>query len=273
MPWTDGLDETALGHAKLNGWQPEGNAEEIARAAVVRHMEASRQLGADPKQFVRLPADANDAEGYQRLYDVLGAAKDPKDYAFADVRFKDGSPVEDAFAEQLRATAAKLHLSPAQAAELAKDIVGWADSADAGEADADKLAFAAADAQLHQNWGGNYEGFKFDAQRAAALLGLTPQLAESVAKAHPQGYAAGMDMWRQIAVKLGEAKLTGSGEGGGGQKAMSRDEAIAQRDALKNDPSFIKRYLTATDPGHKAAMDEMNHLTQVIVGAAFGRNA
>ena len=273
MPWTDGLDEATLGHAKLNGWAPEANPEEVARAAVVKHLETQKLVGAPADQFIRKPLDANDAEGFGRLYDALGAAKDPKDYVFEGVKFKDGSALDDALAGQLRATAAKLHLSPAAAAQLAQDMVSWADAAEADDAGSRAAALATANDELKANWGGNHDRFKFDAERFGALVGLTPEALQAAAMAHPKGYAAGMEAFRLAAERTGEAKLIGSGSGGdaGGLKQMSREEALAERSRLLTDPAFMKRYMDGTDPGHKEAMDQMMHTQRQLVGAAFGR--
>src|SRR5215469_306789 len=112
MSWTDGLDEAALGHAKLNGWLPEGNAEEIARAAVQAHLGAQKIIQAPAGEFLR----STDKDA---IYKALGAATDPKEYVFDGVRFKDGTVIDESLAEAIRSTAAKLHLSPDAAKALA----------------------------------------------------------------------------------------------------------------------------------------------------------
>lgn len=272
MAWSDGLDEAALGHAKLNGWTPESNPEEVARAAVIKHLETQKIVGAPADQFIRRPLDANDAEGFGRLYDALGAAKDVKDYTFEGVKFKDGSALDDGFADQLRGIAAKLHLSPAQAAALAQDMVAIADGAEQDAGVSRETALTTARDELKANWAGNHDRFKFDAERFGALVGLTPDVLEAVAMAHPKGYAAGMEAFRLAAERTGEAKLVGSGGGAdaGDLKPMSREEALAERTRLLGDGAFMKRYMDKSDPGHNDAMQQMMHVQRQFVGAMFG---
>lgn len=258
MPWSDGLDEATIGHAKLNGWQTEGNPEEIARAAVQAHLQAQTLLKAPPGEFLR----ASDKDA---LYAALGAAKDPKEYDFAGVKFKDGTPVDEGLAGVLRDAAVRLRLSPAAAADLASAVVGWADEAEASEASDRTTKRTSEDIELRRSWGGNYDAFKGDADRAAALLGMTPQDVEALINI--KGHAASYEMLRGLSMRLGESKFLTGERGGGNQfKPMSREEAAAKIEELKMDPAWVTRYLTVNDPGHKEAMDFMNHLQRIKVG-------
>lgn len=265
MPWTDGLDETILGHAKLNGFDPAGNPEEIARAAVQKHFETSK-LVTNPGEYLRLPKDANDADALNAIYSALGAAKDPKEYDFAEVKFKDGSALDDKFTEVLRGVAAKLRLSPAAAKEMAAAYTGWVDGNEAASASERTVARTAEDLELRRSWGGNYDLFLSNAKRATQLLGMNEAQVASLEDS--MGYAAAWNTFRGLADRLGESKLLDpSREGGGsGFKAMSREEARAKHDELMHDPVFRQRYVNVNDPAHKAAMADMDHLNRIIVG-------
>jgi hypothetical protein len=252
MSWTDGLDEATIGHAKLNGWQTDGNPEEIARAAVQAHLTAQTVLKAPPNEFLR----ATDTDA---MYAALGAAKDPKEYVFDQVKFKDGTPVDDGLAGVLRDTAARLHLSPTAAADLASAVVSWADSAEAAEAGDRATKRTSEDLDLRRSWAGNYDAFKADADRAAAIAGMTPQDVEVMAGI--KGYVSTFEMLRNMSIRLGESKFL-SGERGGDNpfKPMSREEAVAKRNEFMNDPAKVKEFHTRDNQAY------LMHLNRIIVG-------
>jgi hypothetical protein len=253
MSWTDGLDEATIGHAKLNGWQTDGNPEEIARAAVQAHLTAQNVLKAPAGEFLR-------STDIDAMYAALGAAKDPKEYVFDQVKFKDGTPVDDGLAGVLRDTAARLHLSPTAAADLATAVVSWADSAEAAEAGDRATKRTSEDLDLRRSWAGNYDAFKADADRAAALLGLAPDDVEALFNTK-LGYTGTYEKLRNLSIRLGESKfLSGERSGNDQFKPMSREEAIAKRNEFMNDPAKIKEFHTKENQAY------LLHLNRQIVG-------
>lgn len=259
MPWTDGLDEATLGHAKLNGWLPEGNAEEVARAAVQAHLGAQKLLQAPAGEFIRVPKDPNDVEGWGRVHEALGAAKDPKEYVFDGVKFKDGTVLDDGLIEVLRGTAEKLHLSPVAAQALAADIVRWADEGEAAAATERSTVRASEDIKLRQAWSGNYDVFKANADRAAVLLGLTPEDIDAMAGTK-LGYVGTYEKLRVLSDRVGESKFH-TGQGGNSLlKPLSREEAIAAREAFMTDLELAKNFHT------KENQEYLMHLNRIIVG-------
>jgi hypothetical protein len=264
MAWTEGLDEATLGHASLNGWKAESDPAEVARAAVAAHLKAQAIIGSDPSKVLRLPMDANDADGWAKVHTALGAAKDPSEYKFEGV--------DDPTAARLRETAAKLHLSPAAAAELAKDVTGWGSTTKTAADEAARVKAASDDLALRQAWGGNYEQFKAGVDRSAALLGLTPEDVAAMA-ATKLGYVGTYEKLRGLAVRLGEAPLHGGDDKqpANGLVAMTREEATAKHAELMNDAAFVKRYMTPLDPGHNDAKALMTHVLSQKIGMPYGR--
>jgi hypothetical protein len=253
MSWTDGLDEATIGHAKLNGWQTDGNPEEIARAAVQAHLTAQNVLKAPAGEFLR----STDTDA---LYAALGAAKDPKEYVFDQVKFKDGTPVDDVLAGVLRGTAHSLRLSPTAAQQLAESVVKWAEEAEDAEAGDRTTKRTSEDLDLRRSWAGNYDAFKADADRAAALLGLAPDDVEALFNTK-LGYTGTYEKLRNLSIRLGESKfLSGERSGNDQFKPMSREEAIAKRAEFMNDPAKIKDFHTKENQAY------LLHLNRQIVG-------
>jgi len=253
MSWTDGLDEATIGHAKLNGWQTDGNPEEIARAAVQAHLTAQNVLKAPAGEFLR----STDTDA---LYAALGAAKDPKEYDFANVKFKDGTPIDEKLSDVLRGTAASLHLSPRAAQELATSVIQWAEEAETSEAGDRTTKRTSEDLDLRRSWGGNYDAFKADADRAAALLGLAPDDVEALFNTK-LGYTGTYEKLRNLSIRLGESKFLSGERGGNDQfRPMSREEAVAKRNEFMNDPAKIKEFHTKENQAY------LLHLNRQIVG-------
>jgi len=252
MAWTDGLDEATLGHAILNGWKTEGNPEEIARAAVTAHLQTQKLLGAPAGEFVR----STDSDA---LYKALGAPADPQEYKFDGIKFKDGSVLDDAVVGNLRDLASKLHLSPAAATELAQNFTRWADEVEEGDSGDTAVQRANDEIELRRSWGAHHDLFKGNAERAAALLGLTPDDIEHLAGTK-LGYVGTYQKLRELADRVGESKFhTGDGANSG-LKPLTREEAVAERNKLMNDPAFQKEFHT------RANQDKLMQLNRIIVG-------
>lgn len=260
MPWTDGTEPELLGHATLNGWDKLSEVD-AAKAILGAHFKAQQQIGGPPNSFVRIPEKPDDADGWGKVYERLGAAKDPKEYVFDKVKFKDGSPLDDAAADQIRGLAAKLHLSPAQAVQMAAEMATWADAAEASEGSAAGLKRAAEEVELRQKWGAQYEGLKFNADRGAAVLGISGDVAEALIS--QVGFAKYYDAMLNVATKMGEASLVGGGPGTA-NAPMTREGALAKRSELFSNPDWVKRRMA----GDKSTFDELAQLNQVIAGKA-----
>jgi hypothetical protein len=255
-PWYDGADAGLVAHLQQHGWDKK-TVNEVALTAAQSHLAAQKLIGVPPDQLLRVPKDAADADGWAKLYDKLGV---PKEYALGELKFQDGTAVDKEMSDFFVATAKSLHLTETAAKQLAGAVIGQMDKASAAEKAAETVQREANLAELKKNWGANWDANLFVAQRAAAQLGITKDQLDAVEKT--AGYAHVMDMFRNIASKLGEDKVIM----GGDQKnvPMTRDMAESQRQVLLSDPAWRQRYLA----GGKAELNEMMALNTIILGKA-----
>src|SRR5262245_18251845 len=118
--WFTGMDADLIGHIQTKGWDklsPEQAAVEITRA----HRAAEQHVGVPADQILRLPKDANDAEGWKATFQKLGAPADAKDYDFSSVTFDDEA-LSIRFQNAFRETASKLNMPKGMAEEFARSV-------------------------------------------------------------------------------------------------------------------------------------------------------
>ena len=93
------------------------------------------------------------------------------------------------------------------------------------------------------------------AQNAAKALGIAPEEVNALEKI--KGYAATMEMLRNIGSKIGEDKFIVSPQGSGG--TMSKDQAQARIAELMSDKAWTTRYTG----GDKTAFREYQDLLKI----------
>lgn len=256
-PWHDGADAETLGHIQNRGWDKK-TAAEAAMEAIKAHREAERFVGIPANQILRLP-DPKDEAAVNAFWGRLGYPGDAAKYDFAAIKKPDGSDLDPAVVENLRAIANDLKLPADTAARLAASLV----KADADRG-AETLAVSTAKldgekAELRKNWGVNYDANMLVARNTAQKLGVTP---EGVSALEGQiGYAAVMSMFQNIGSKIGEDHFI-SNANPAIPGVMTRDQAVARKSELMNDQAWAKRYLD----GGAAEGREMRALLTLIVG-------
>lgn len=263
--WYDGLDEAHRGHVIARGWHTK-SADEAAREAAIAHRasqsEFSRVHGVPADQLLRFPKDAADP-GWAELHKRLGVPDSPDAYKIEGLKFADGTEPAAEFVGHMRALAKELNLPADKAQALAARVMALADN-DAAEGTREATAARSAnDAELRRAWGGNHDFFRFQTTRAAQILGIPDSVVQSMEAGKAEDYLKFMDNLRGLAGKMGEAELL-RGEGGGGNKILTREEAIARREDLMKDTAFVQRYIN----GDAAAKVEMENLARTIVGPA-----
>jgi len=262
-PWYQGVagvDETVVGHWKAKGWDTKQPAE-VAVEATRAWKEAEKFVGAPAAQLLRVPKDAADEAGWNAVWQRLGKPADAKQYDFSDIKFTDGTAIDDTFAESMRAAAFRLHLPKDTASALVREVTKYMDSADTAEIAERTAKLTEQKAALKKNWGPNEAANLFIAQRAAAALGVPPETVSALEGVI--GYDKVMEMFRMIGSKIGEDKFVSStGRPSGG--VMTREEAIAKKQDLMTNAEWRKSYLA----GDKAKFREMQALEIIISGVS-----
>jgi hypothetical protein len=260
-PWYDGkiTDAVEIGHLQNRGWD-KLDAAGAAAAAVKAHREAEKHLGLPADQLLRMPKDGSDVAALDAIYQRLGAPKEAKGYddTLNGIKFEDGSTLDDGLKNTIRTIAHRNHLTPAQTADLAKEIVKLADTDETGDkADAQaKYEIEAAD--LRRNWGANMEVNTAIARSAAQKVGISADALATIEKA--SGYKAVMEAFLKIGQAMGEDQFIRDPNNPGGGTVLSREQAIAKLDELKSDKAFVAKYLA----GDERAAAEMMKLTTIV---------
>ena len=198
--------------------------------------------------------------------------KEAKDYDFSQIKMKDGSDLDPALADTLRASLHSNRVAKDYAGNVVKDVVKYLDSI-ADNALAEKTAYVQEQTQqLEKNWGTraayNMTVARDAMERFGALAGLTKeqtdQAVDALSKVGGVGAARVLEMFRQIGARMGEAPFIGGGQRSGGEDigAMSKEDARAQIDALKRDQGFVER-LTK---GNVEAQRQWRNLHQIMTG-------
>ena len=203
--WHQGIEPETIGY-----WQNKGlkldDPKTLAVEVTKFYREAEKRLGAPADQLLRLPrADAPEAE-VKAFWQKIGAPADAKEYDFKDVKFADGSDLDDKFVDAMRDVAGRKFLTKEAAAEVAKTVVRFMDAAQAEEVAANTTALAGEEAKLKQSWGQNYDRNKFTAQEGARLLGFTKEQIDGMEAIARQGCCHGSDAARWFAWPRGCAQ-------------------------------------------------------------------
>jgi hypothetical protein len=252
-----GIDSELIGHMQNKGWHNLGPAE-AATAAARAHREAERTMGMrHDHDVLMVPKDPTKGD-MTPVWERLGKPKAATDYDFADVRFKDGTALDDAFVTFMRDRAFASNLPKNAAADMARGLVQFMEGQTAAETQTATEALAVEKTTLAKNWGANAAANMLVAQNAARALGLDPEAVNALES--QVGYAKVMEMFRSIGTRIGEDKFISGGNQPNG--VMSRDQAAARRAELKADAGFVTRYLA----GDQAARREMAAIDTIMAG-------
>lgn len=265
-PWYEPLkvDAETIGHWQNKGWDVT-KPENVALAATKQARELERMVGmrAD-HDLLPIPKDITKGD-LTPVYERLGKPKTEPEYGnFEDVKFKDGSALDEPFVKFMRDRAFKANLTKSAATDMVKGVIEYMDNQDAAELAEKTAAVNDEKVKLAKEWGTTVERLQnsphmLAAKLAANALGLDP---ETVSALESQvGYSKVMNMLRNISTKIGEDKfITGDGKGVGMGGLMTREQAADRKRELGADTTWVKKFLD----GDAAARREMAALDQIL---------
>ena len=256
-PWYGTPEAEVLGYMQARGLD-KMKPEEAAIAAIGFHREAEKLIGAPADQLIRLPKDAADVEGWNKVHAKLGVPADAKEYDFSALKYSDGSTMKETEVEELRTLAAELKLPKATAALLGQKLMGLNEKAESGKSALFEGELAQEKDKLAKNWGHNAATNQVVADNAMLKLGITEEQKEALKGVI--GYSAVMEMFRDIGVKIGEDRFVRGGPNN--NQVMTKDEAGARLESLRNDSAWFQRYQS----GDAVATKEFNDLTRIQAG-------
>lgn len=260
-PWFDGIDGETIGHWDNKGWKkddPKALATELTKA----WKGLEKHFGVPADQLIKLPKDTTDEAGWKAVHQRLGAPAEAKDYDFSTVKFADGSELDQGFVDPLRAVFHKSGVPKEAASEIVKSVVKFMDGADATETTARQAAAQQGRADLQKEWGQNFEFNRLTAMQGAKRAAGTDEGGAKLVDSMEQaiGYKATMEFFRKIGAGTSEDTFVDSSSSG---NPTTMNGAKARLAELRSDPDFSRRYLS----GDKKAVDEMNNLIRLTVGA------
>lgn len=241
--WLDSIqDAETKAWAQGKGWKDPADI-------VGSYKNLEKLLGSEK---VPLPKDANDAEGWDRLFKAAGRPDAPEAYGL--------DKIEGADPEFSKAAAAAFHkagLNPQQAASLVEFYGAQAKAVQ----EAQETAFAQQSqlemGELLKEWGPAYEARISAARQGAQLLGLDEATAAKIERAI--GSRALTEMMFKIGERTSESTFRTGGAPGGDSSFLTPAAAAEQKASLLKDPAFSARIL-AGDPAAKAQLDRLQRI-------------
>lgn len=261
--WHQGLDADLIGHAQNKGWKLD-DPKAAFEAAAKAHREAQKFVGVPTERLIRLPEKADDTEGWNGVYQRLGAPKEASEYDAASLKHADGSAPAPALVDVLRATAAAHHVAKDKFGDFAAPILKHLDGAKASETAERTAKLNAEKAELAKSWGTTPDKLadhmnRLTAMQGAKRLGVDP---ETVALLENHvGYSKVMEMFRKIGAGTTEDTFV-EGKTNGAPATVAA--AQARKSELMADQAWAKRFTA----GDSEARREMSALNQIIAGVA-----
>lgn len=256
-PWYDGADELTVGHIKNRGWDKD--AKSAAFAAIKAHQEAEKHLGAPANSLVRLPKDASDEAGRKALYAKLGVPDDEKGYVFKDIKFSDGTELDEAFTSTMSKAFLNAGVTKENAPAIVKEVVKFMEDQDKLQASDDAAKMAKEADELVKSWGTNMKANEFIANQAAEKLGLGKDILNTMANV--AGRTAVAQALLKMGQMMGEDKFVQNPSGQPG--LMTREQVAARMKELQNDQAWVDRLMR----GDARANQEFDNLTRLMAAA------
>lgn len=254
--WYSTLDEETRGFMQNKGFAKETPLEAFT-TLLTSYREAEKKIGIPADRVLRIP-EPEDKDGWKLVHQRLGVPATPEGYDFSTVKHSDGKDADPDFLTFMRGAASAHNIPAADAAAFASDLVKHQEAQKASADTKDAAEVAVAHDTLKQAWGANFEANKATADRAAALLGLSPDFINSAATL--SSYGTVMEGLRKVGAAMGEATLQGNTAIGGQNRAMTREQAIAKKQEIITDPTWTARWFK----GDKAAILEIGNLDRII---------
>tara|TARA_B100000809_G_scaffold205492_1_gene207236 strand:+ start:5042 stop:5902 length:861 start_codon:yes stop_codon:yes gene_type:complete len=245
--WTDGLAEDAQGYIENKGWDgPDQMLDSY------RNLEKS--IGVPADKLLHMPKDAEDAEGWNNVYNRLGRPETAEDYQLSGAEVPEGA-ID--LTGNLKEWAHEAGLSQQQTAMIYDKYNGRVgELAAEQQQQADEVA-QNEEAQLRKEWGPAWEENIAAAQRFRQRFGVDTETIDKLEQA--LGLRGVLELTAQIGRGLGEhasPQSQGEDSGDGLPFGMTPGAAKAKIGDLMLDKEFMSQY----SEGNKQAGERMTRL-------------
>lgn len=246
------------GAFKNKGWDQKTPAEAAAEA-MKSYNEAERHIGIPKDQILRMPKGPDDAEGWKALRTRLGAPEAADKYDFSEIKFADGTELDEGFTSAMRNALFARGTPTEDAKGIVKDVVSFLEGAETASSAEQTAALTADKQKLVTSWGPNKEANEFIVRQAVMKLGLDEGVVNALEKA--SGYEPTMQALLKIGQMMGEDKFVTNRESPT-KGVLTREQAMARKQQLRADSDFVSRF----NADNYQAIEEMNALDRIIAG-------
>jgi len=125
--WYSALDADTQGYITSRGLADKDPVQAFLDTAKA-HKEAQAYIGVPKEQLLKLPKSDAPPEEWDSVYERLGYSKNADDYKLEGLKHADGTDVDDAMKDFIRAQASDLKLSPSAAQKLAENTIKQLDT-------------------------------------------------------------------------------------------------------------------------------------------------
>lgn len=242
--WLDSIqDPETKTWAQGKGWK---EVPDIVRS----YQNLEKHLGGEK---IPMPKDANDAEGWDRLFKAAGRPDDPDAYGLDKI---EGADPE--FVKAAQDVFHKAGLNPNQAKALTEWYGSQAAEVLKAETEGRAQKQSAELEEFKKEAGQAYPAKEAAARQAAQQFELDADALTDLETA--MGSKKMMSFLAKIGEGLGEAKFHGNAGGAGGM--LTPAAASEQKASLLKDPAFLAR-IHSKDPG---AMSQLERLQKIEAG-------
>lgn len=243
--WYGDVDESLTGYIQNKGWQS-------PKDAINSYVNLEKLIGADKAGNTVVIPKEGDQEGLNALYDKLGRPADKDSYQLEAPEGSDSDLVD-----WFKGQAHSIGLNNQQAQTL---LNNWQEMA-GGMVESQTLQTQQQQEQdladLKKEWGMQFDANVMSARKAAKQFGIDTEAMNKMENA--LGTKGLMEFMTKIGKGLGEHTFEeGNGQGGG--FGMTPAAAQAKISELMGNSEFTNKYLDASHPGHKHAMEQMTKL-------------
>lgn len=267
--WDAGIDQTIRDFWAAKKYDV-SDPTKLVDVVTRNYQNAEKFLGAPADELLRIPKPNAETAEITNFWNRIGVPKEAKDYDFSAIKMADGSDVDPAFVDTMRASLHANRVPKDFAGNVVKDVIKYLEQNDKTEAETVTAEAQRQNQELDKNWGNrkayNMTVAKDALDRVGQAAGLTQEQInqgwDALSKVGGIGASYALEMLRIIGSRMGEAPFVNSTNPPGDRNAVSKEDAKAQLDELKRDQAFMNRYLS----GDVDANRRMRNLHQIMTG-------
>lgn len=243
MDWLTGAPDDISGYVQNKGWKTPIDA-------VDGYRNLEKHMGVPADKLLRLPDwDKADKVELDQFFGKLGRPSDPNGYSIKPPEGQSGE-----LSDWAKPVFHEAGLTDRQAKVITDKWNEYISGSKVKQDEALQQSIAQQNEELRREWGSAYDQELGSAKNAAIALGMKQEQIDKLENS--LGFSGLMKMMANIGKRIGEDKFV-SGEGVGGNGAMTPAMAKSRIQQLQGDKEFTAKYL-AGNVQSKAEMERLH---------------